>query len=94
MIHLVGSWRRQFFEWETNLLNNLLEDLEGFVWGHGEDRWSWKLEDDGVFTIKSLYNKLEGVCVFWGVGGSVGVGGQSIKGFEGDLICGVGDLES
>lgn len=34
------------------------------------------------------------MCVLGG-GGSVGVGGQSIKGFEGDLICGVlGDLES
>jgi hypothetical protein len=48
--------------WKINLLNNLLEDLEGFVWVHGEDRWRWKLEEDGVFTIKSLYNKLEGVC--------------------------------
>jgi len=43
------------FLWETNLLNNL---LEGFVWRHGEERGSWKLEDDGIFTIKSLCNKL------------------------------------
>jgi len=37
------------------------------VWEQGEDRWSRKLEDDGGFTVKSLYNKFEGV---WGGGSS------------------------
>lgn len=51
----VVEWR--FFVWEEQLLNNLLEDLEGHVWTHGEDVWVWKLEDDGNFTVKSMYGE-------------------------------------
>lgn len=54
----VFGWRRRFFQWEEEMLL-LLEDLEGFVWTPGEeDRWRWKLSEDGAFTVKSTYGKL------------------------------------
>jgi len=30
------------------------------VWSRGEHRWTWKLEEDRVFSVNSLYVKLEG----------------------------------
>ncbi|AES94340.1 hypothetical protein MTR_5g013360 [Medicago truncatula] len=33
--------------------------LEGMVWSEAEDGRKWSLEDTGVFTVKSAYNKLE-----------------------------------
>lgn len=63
------KWRRRFFVWEEHLSNNLLEDLEGIVWSNEEDVWEWKLAEGGVFTVKSMYNKLEGILVLenkWG----------------------------
>lgn len=47
-------WRRNFFVWEDDLLNSLVEDLEGHVWSHEEDVWIWKLEEDGRFSVKSI----------------------------------------
>jgi hypothetical protein len=54
------SWRRQLFVWENNLLLELLDILDGFVWSDGVDRWKWRLEDDGTFSVKSMYAKLVG----------------------------------
>jgi len=54
------SWRRQLFIWEVNLFDELLGVLEGFVLGEVEDEWRWKLEKDDIFTVKSMYLKLEG----------------------------------
>lgn len=54
------SWRRQLFVWENNLLVELEGILDGFVWRGGDDSWRWKLEEDGIFSVKSLYVKLEG----------------------------------
>lgn len=48
-------WRRRFFIWEEQLLT----DLKGHVWSTGADVWVWKMEEDGIFTVKSLYAKLE-----------------------------------
>jgi hypothetical protein len=38
------GWRRRLFEWEENLLIELLEVREE------EDEWSWELEDNGTFA--------------------------------------------
>jgi len=57
------QWRHRFFVWEENLLNNLLDDLEGFVRSHEEDTWRWRLGEDGSFSVKSFYSKLEDVML-------------------------------
>jgi len=56
------EWRRGFFVWEEHLFNGLLEDLEGHVWSQEEDVWWWKLEE-GRFSVKSMYAKLEGMLI-------------------------------
>jgi hypothetical protein len=50
------SWRRRLFVWEEN---QILGDLGGFVRVDEEDKWRWNLGEDEVFTVKSLYDKLE-----------------------------------
>jgi len=63
------SWRRPFFVWEEQLLINLLADLEGHVWNEGADGRGWKREEDEVFSVKSMYTKLEGLVILenrWG----------------------------
>ncbi|KEH40277.1 hypothetical protein MTR_1g026690 [Medicago truncatula] len=55
------SWRRIFFVWEENLFANLLRDVEGCRLSDEEDRWVWKLEEKGVFSVKSMFKKLENV---------------------------------
>jgi hypothetical protein len=54
------NWRRHLFMWEEELLISLKEDLDGMVWSEEEDGWRWSLEELGVFTVKSAYNRLEG----------------------------------
>lgn len=38
-------WRRRLFVWEENLVNNLMEELEGFTLSLEENEWRWKLEE-------------------------------------------------
>jgi hypothetical protein len=52
-------WRRRLFVWEENLLTNLMGELDGFIWNNVGDKWRWKLGGEDVFTVKSLYTKLE-----------------------------------
>lgn len=59
MVEWRFEWRRRFFVREEQLLVNLLEDLEGHVWSNGEDGWVWRMEEEGKFTVKSMYAKLE-----------------------------------
>lgn len=40
------------------MVANLLENLAGFMFNPLEDSWWWKLEDDGIFSVNSLYKKL------------------------------------
>ena len=57
------SWRRSLFVWENEMLMVLMEDLEGFTGRQEEDVWRWRLEEDGRFTVKSMYKKLEGLML-------------------------------
>jgi hypothetical protein len=33
--------------------------LEGYRCGNHPDRWVWNLEEEGAFSVKSCYEKLE-----------------------------------
>lgn len=65
----IFSWRHRFFVWEEQLLANLLDDLEGHGWNSDQDGWVWKPEEEGLFTEKSMYKKLETMFILensWG----------------------------
>lgn len=55
-------WRQRLFVWEEELVSNLLLDLQGFERSLGTNEWVWKLEDDGKFSVRSMYKKLEGLA--------------------------------
>jgi len=57
------SWRHPLFVWEEEMLLELKEDLGGFKGSQEEDVWRWRLEDDGRFSVKSLYRKMEGLML-------------------------------
>lgn len=57
------DWRRRLFVWEEQLLCDLRENLVGVRLGAEEDGWRWRLEDEGYFTVKSAYEKLEGLVL-------------------------------
>lgn len=54
------TWRRRLFVWEENLLIAMRRDLDNFTRSNEEDEWCWKLYGEEMFTVKSLYSKLEG----------------------------------
>lgn len=52
------GWRRELFEWEKDLVKDLLARLEGRVLGTRPDVWVWKPGEDGMFSVKSCYTLL------------------------------------
>lgn len=48
---------------EYEMLVELLEDLEDIRGSQVEDVWWWRLEDNGIFTVKIMYTKLERVML-------------------------------
>jgi hypothetical protein len=50
------TWRLPLFVWENELLRELYTDLEGFRGTVEEIFCCWRLEESGVFTVKSMYN--------------------------------------
>jgi hypothetical protein len=57
------GWRRTLFVWEEHLLADLQEDLRDFRFVDEEDGWRWRLEEDGCFSVKSMYEKLQGLML-------------------------------
>jgi hypothetical protein len=51
-------WRREFFEWEVPMFQELLGLIEGFQPLQEEDRWRWKADPDVGLTAKSAYQTL------------------------------------
>jgi len=54
--------------WEEEVLISLKEDLEGSILSTQDNVWRWKLEESGVFSVKSSYRKLEALVsteVMW-----------------------------
>ena len=50
------EWRRNFFEWERNQEQQLMQLLgEQRVRVDKEDSWFWKDKETIVFTVKSTY---------------------------------------
>jgi hypothetical protein len=52
------EWRRNLFEWELELYQNLLEVICGTSMSGAADNWVWIEAGDGVFSVKSCYNLL------------------------------------
>ncbi|GAU24549.1 hypothetical protein TSUD_148900 [Trifolium subterraneum] len=52
------SWRRDLFQWECDLAVHLREILEAVVLSEEDDSWTWKPDQDGVFTVNSAYKFL------------------------------------
>jgi len=51
-------WRRPFFVWESDLLNELLVVVNRHSWSDREDGWSWTHSSDGRYSVKSAYSIL------------------------------------
>jgi hypothetical protein len=52
------SWRRALFQWETDLLDKLLQILDFVNLTLVEDVWRWVPDPNGFFTVSSAYNLL------------------------------------
>src|ERR1044072_3058579 len=64
-------WRRRLFDWESVLVNNLLQDLNrAKLTCNGQDAWRWNPDVDG-YSVRSAYKvqlPLEDVVtceIFW-----------------------------
>jgi hypothetical protein len=49
------DWRRRFFVWEEELLEELKEVVNLFVQRAEPDRWGWRPGEDTIFTVNSTY---------------------------------------
>jgi hypothetical protein len=52
------KWRREFFEWERVVFQDLLSVIEGFQQSNLQDCWRWKADPTLGFTARSAYQYL------------------------------------
>jgi hypothetical protein len=51
------------FMWEVNLLNDMLEVLDGCVCSQVDDAWKWRVEENSMFSMNSTNLKSGGNLV-------------------------------
>jgi hypothetical protein len=51
-------WRRDCFQWELELVNQLLQILDTVLFKDVGDSWGWTLSGEDSFTVKSAYSML------------------------------------
>jgi hypothetical protein len=56
-------WRRGLFQWEVEQLLQLNTSLQAAVLVPGRDKWTWSLEEEGVFTVQSAYHCLRRLLI-------------------------------
>jgi hypothetical protein len=75
----VGSWdliwRRRLFEWENNLLQDLLILINSRLVSNAVDRWGWKPEKGEDFTVKSTYSLVSDLFI---ARGEISIGRQAV----------------
>lgn len=50
------NWRRNFFEWEGDLYNSLLNVISRYNPCNGKaDSWRWILENEGIYTTRGVF---------------------------------------
>jgi hypothetical protein len=54
-------WRRRLFDWEQTHVEELMTVLQPIVLTAQEDKWSWILELDEDFSVKSTYIPMSGL---------------------------------
>jgi len=59
----VLTWRHNLFVWEEKLLFNLLTRIGVRRPSQEVDRWKWRLEDNRIFSVKSMYKALENLLI-------------------------------
>jgi hypothetical protein len=48
-------WRRLMFQWEENMVDELIIVIERGHLSPEEDRWDWKPNCEGLLSVKSAY---------------------------------------
>jgi hypothetical protein len=56
-------WRRNFFVWEEELVNELEELINNVIITEVEDWWEWSPDINEGFSVKSLYIALDGMLL-------------------------------
>jgi len=57
------GWRREWFEWEKNLFQSFMVDLERInIDSRRVDSLQWMDGEDKEYTVKSAYEKMQGIC--------------------------------
>ncbi|GAU38652.1 hypothetical protein TSUD_276920 [Trifolium subterraneum] len=54
------SWRRNLFQWEEGIVTRLQELVDLVILSREEDRWWWRPDPDGEFSVNSSYKFLIG----------------------------------
>ncbi|MCI14133.1 hypothetical protein A2U01_0035260, partial [Trifolium medium] len=51
-------WRRSLFQWEEESVVQLLDTIDNVSFSNEEDKWCWKVNPEGCFTVKTAYEAL------------------------------------